>query len=580
MPQTAEQLLDTLIQSPLLGASEREALARAELGEAGKALTTEKLIQSLLKREWLTRFQARALQAGRARELFVGEYVLTDLIGVGGMGSVFAAAHGMTRERLAVKVLSPIFKHDAGMRARFRIEARAGLAVRHPNLLRTFAIGTTDDVFGEMDYMVMELFEGIALHELLSVHGPLLWSMAADMMLQAAQGLRSLHEMGVVHRDVKPDNLLVNAQGHVKLIDYGLALAAEALKGGKVVEEGEEFALTMLFGHDCLGTPDYMPPEQAQDSLAATAASDVYALGCTFYSALTGRRPYVEPNKVALLKAHAEQPVPVVLDRAPQVPAEVSDIAGRMMAKSPGDRFQSMDEVISALAPLAVRQPVRFKFEQLLSARRQLVERRSSIARMQAEGRSKTSIRGGVLAQHIDTNISAETAVDNRAVGASGGDRRTAPAIAASVAAKCAADAIAAYNDGRDASEPARAKLVFSNGSEIAIRQMHFLIGRDRECDLCIPAGDLSAQHCSLAEVGDRWTIRDLNSRNGTRVNGQLVTEQTLKSGDGVMLGGSTGFRFVETEGGLAGGLRALIVVGIVALVAVLAGALMWLISR
>jgi serine/threonine protein kinase len=547
MQTTTCHLLDHLQRGRVLTAAQWDSLQTATAeSETTESLTSEDLADRLIARGWLTRFQSQRLLEGRARELQVGPYVLTDLIGVGGIGSVYAAVHAETREAVAVKVLSRDYKQDAGMRARFRIEARAGGRVEHPNLVRTLDWGTTDDVFGEMDYMAMELFPGIALHELLSVHGPLLWSTACDMLVQAAAGLQHLHELGLIHRDIKPDNLLVDRTGRVKVIDYGLALAAEALCGGKGVEDGEEFALTMLFGQDCLGTPDYMPPEQARDSLTVGPAADVYGLGCTFFTALTGRRPFQGPNKAGLIAAHTSQPVPRVRDVAPRLPKEIDDVVARMMAKNPAERFQSMDGVILALTSYAIRQPVRFKYEELLTARAQLAARKSSIAKLSATGRSQSSIRGGILARYIDTKLAAETDIEGVTAVTHRKVLPTAPAPPVATAAEAAAGAIAAYTQEAPAVPASKRLLEFSNGFDVPIEKRQFTIGRSDQCDLSISAGDLSAQHCRLEEIGDDWLLRDLGSRNGTRVNGERVTEAVLKPGDRVTLGSATSFTLVD----------------------------------
>lgn len=537
MLQVTSQFVEHLLRGQILRADRQAAL---QGGAIPLDAPPEELARRLVQERWLTRFQAEQLLAGRFRELRIGPYVITDLIGVGGMGAVYAAEHVETRQSAAVKVLSALFKQDAGMRTRFRLEARAGQMVDHPNLVKTLAYGVTDDVFGEMDYMVMELFRGIALHELLSLHGPLTWSLACDIAVQAAAGLQHLHERGLIHRDVKPDNLLMDNAGRVKLIDYGLALTREAVRGGKVVEDGEEFSLTMLFGHDCLGTPDYMAPEQAADSVAADLPSDVYALGCTLFTMLTGRRPYQAATKQQLLEAHRTQPTPRLSQMLPTIPPGLDAAVARMMAKSPQERFASMEEVVLAIAPYAARQPVRFQYEELLQARRRLAERRSSIARLAASGRSASSVRQAVLAQHVETGVATETLVEG-IPGRPG--RPAAPALPAVSAAESAASAFAAYTAEPSSADPVRAVLTFPNGLVVPIRGIQFTLGRGRDNDLVLPVADLSTRHCSLTFDGERWILKD-ESRNGVRVNGRRVKETLLASGDVVALAGSTQFRF------------------------------------
>src|SRR5690606_20168453 len=158
------------------------------------------------------------------------------------------------------------------------------------------------------DYASMELFEGIALHELVGIMGPIPVNAACEIACQAADALSYLHAQGMVHRDVKPDNVLVDRTGAVKIIDFGLTLISDA--SDEEPAEGEEFSLAMIFGHDCLGTPDYMPPEQADDSREVDARADIYGLGCTLFVALTAKRPFTGKSGSELIQQHRTQPPP------------------------------------------------------------------------------------------------------------------------------------------------------------------------------------------------------------------------------------------------------------------------------
>ncbi len=539
MQASTSQWFHHLLRSGVLS-EERQSRLRAALARRDDA-TPEQVASELIARGWLTRFQADQIALGRFRELHVGDYLLTDLIGVGGMGAVYAAVDQRTGERAAVKVLSSDFKYDAGMRARFRLEAQSGLGLSHPNLLRTLESGTTDDVFGEMDYVAMELFEGIALHELLSLHGPLPVAMACDVVAQAAAGCAHLHSLGVVHRDIKPDNLLIDTSGHVKLIDYGLALNDSTVGESTTSETGAEFSLAMLFGHECLGTPDYMAPEQAASSLNAGPSADIYGLGCTLYMLLTGKRPFTG-TKQELAEAHRTQTDPPVTDLNPKVPPQVARIVDSMMQKSPDDRPASMVAVKEALDPFAERLPVRFEFEKLLRARRKLAERKSSIARSRSRGQSLTAIRAGVLASHVETGVGAETAIEGEPYGQQRRSR-TAPTMPATSAAEEAADLISRYESAEEGNEPL-ARLTFPDGSSVPVTRASWWIGRSPDCDLHLKVPDLSARHCNLVFDGERWILRDNDSRNGVRVNGRPVGEVQLQPGDGISLGGLTHFRF------------------------------------
>jgi serine/threonine-protein kinase len=311
----------------------------------------------------LSRFQAEELLRGNFRRLRIGKFILQDVVGFGGMGNVYRVRDTEEHRVAALKVLSKRFQHDKGMRARFRLEAEAGLLLDHPHLVRTLGFGETQELYGEVDYMVMEFFEGIALHEVVSVYGLIKYDSVCDMACQAAAGLEQMHKQDLIHRDVKPDNVLVGHDGTVKLVDFGLALADKRALD-------DEFSLSMIFGHDGLGTLDYMAPEQSYDSMTVDPRADVYGLGCTLFAVITGRRPFPYPQRSQVLAGHRTEAPPSVLERAPHVPIELASLIQKMMAKKPEDRFPSMSAVQEALTPFAKRRPIPFDFPAILNRRR------------------------------------------------------------------------------------------------------------------------------------------------------------------------------------------------------------------
>lgn len=359
MTQLTQSFWDLLSRSRILS-DERCWQARgANPGLDGLAAARKLVADGVL-----TKFQAEEILNGRWRRLRVGDFVLRDILGYGGMGTAYVAVNRATREMVAIKLLGEQHKHDAGMRARFQMEGRAGMELIHPNLVRTLELGVIQDLYGETDFMVMDLFPGVTLLEgIFFSGGPLKPDAACDVIVQAAAGLGYLHHNQMIHRDVKPDNILIDAEGNVKLLDFGLTLADKS-------SNEDEFSLSMIFGHDCLGTADYIPPEQAVDSFHVDCRADVYSLGCTLFVALTGKRPFPFQRRIDTIRAHQSAPRPRIDAFNPAVPTEIVDYAQRMMAVNASDRPRDMSEVITFLTPFARRRRWAFSFRDVLATRR------------------------------------------------------------------------------------------------------------------------------------------------------------------------------------------------------------------
>ena len=251
-------------------------------------------------------------------------YVLESRIATGGMGEVWSARDTVLDRSVAVKVLKTEYADDALFRARFETEARHAAALQHPGIASVFDYGASsldDGSATTRPYLVMELVEGQPLSALLRPSAPLDAAVAQQLLAQAAEALGVAHAAGIVHRDVKPANLLVTPDRRVKVTDFGIARAAE---GMALTQTGE-----------VMGTPAYISPEQAEGG-TATAASDVYSLGVVAFECLAGRKPFTADTPVATAVAHLRNPVPELPDH---VPAALAAIVRRALAKSPADRY-------------------------------------------------------------------------------------------------------------------------------------------------------------------------------------------------------------------------------------------------
>ncbi|MBI1313010.1 protein kinase [bacterium] len=300
----------------------------------------------LVEQNLITDWQASKLLRGKHKGFSLGKYRLLKLLGKGGMSSVYLAEHTLMRRRCALKVLPIGRVDDSSWLARFHREAQAIAALDHPNIVRAYDIDHEEDGDRNIHFLVMEYVDGRSIQEIVLEDGPLSLDHAADYFRQAALGLEHAHRAGLVHRDVKPGNLLVDQSGVVKVLDLGLALFSEVV---------EETPLTVAHDERVLGTADYLSPEQALDSHTVDARADVYSLGCSIYFGLTGRPPFKDGSLAQRLMAHQLKDAPAIGKFRPEMEQTESGraftaIIRRMMARDPAERFQTMSDVAAALA--------------------------------------------------------------------------------------------------------------------------------------------------------------------------------------------------------------------------------------
>jgi serine/threonine protein kinase len=340
MAVTLEQFRENLVKSGLFTAEELAAFQQG-LAPEKRAKDVKGLARELVQAKRLTKYQAAAIYQGKTRGLVLGEYVILDKIASGGMGQVFKAEHRRMKRLAAIKLLpaSSMDSPDAVRRFYREVEAAAHLA--HPNIVTAYDASEHDGVH----YLAMEYVPGEDLGRIVKQHGPLAVAWAVDYVIQAARGLEYAHSRGIVHRDVKPGNLLLDVEGTIKILDMGLA---RLNKSGLGQPEGAA-ASEITDADRVMGTVDYMSPEQAEDTRGADHRSDVYSLGCTLYRLLIGRPPYAGSTPMKKLLAHRDAPIPSLSAARPDLPEELDAVFQKMVAKKAKDRYQSMGEVIAAL---------------------------------------------------------------------------------------------------------------------------------------------------------------------------------------------------------------------------------------
>ncbi len=344
-PVTIDELLDLSQKSGIL---DRKGLDEyLERLRAGPDAPTgpQGLADVLVRDGLLTRFQADQLLRGKWRNFLVGnKYKLLQRIGEGGMGTVWLCEHVRLRRRVALKVLPPAHTKDPSALERFHREGRAVAQLDHPNIVK---VHDSDDD-GKTHYLVMEYVEGSSLQDIIKRKGPMDVLRACHYVFQACLGLQHAHEAGIVHRDVKPGNLLLDRTGTVKLLDMGLA---------RIFHDPGDNLTRDYDAHSILGTADYLSPEQALNSHGVDHRTDLYSLGMTFYYLLVGRAPFADGTLNQKLIWHQIRNPPPVTSLRPDVPPGLAAVLDRLTAKDPGERFQTAAEAAQALAPF-VQAPV------------------------------------------------------------------------------------------------------------------------------------------------------------------------------------------------------------------------------
>jgi eukaryotic-like serine/threonine-protein kinase len=338
---SADEFMQTLLSAQVI--SRDDATKFWDATSAANAPASQ-VAGDLVEANYLTRFQADA--ALQRHRLALGNYILLDELGKGGMGQVYRARHRRMDRIVALKILSPEAMHSPDATDRFHREVKTIARLSHPNIVTAHDADESDG----LHFLVMEYVAGRDLGVLVRRQGPLAVDQALKAVIQAATGLQYVHEQGVIHRDVKPSNLLADRRGVIKILDLGLARITTPRAVLHGISHGSITSRDMV-----MGTLDYMAPEQAEDSSAVDHRVDIYGLGCTLYYLLGGGVVYPAETAVQSILAHRETPIPPLRKLRDDIPDELDASFARMIAKKAEDRHEAMSQVVEDLRSCLVK---------------------------------------------------------------------------------------------------------------------------------------------------------------------------------------------------------------------------------
>jgi serine/threonine protein kinase len=346
--------VDMLMTSRILSADQIHTVTKELLTRIRDA---RGLAKELMQRGWLTVFQVNQIFQGHCRDLVLGPYRILDVLGEGGVATVYRAWHTNRKQVVALKtVRKELLAHPEVVR-QFQQETKTIASLSHPNIVQTLEA----DCINGTHFLAMEFIEGIDLNKLVRLSGPLPIAQACDYIRQGALGLQHAHERCLVHRDIKPANLFlvspgqgdadakraVPLGGQIKILDWGLAdmrLPAAT---------GQQEAANTLMREETIGTADYLAPEQAVDATKVDIRADIYSLGCSFYYLLTGQPPFAGGSLLQKLLKHREAEPPPIQSKRADLPPGLWQLLLKMLAKKPEERYRTPASVAAGLSSFA-----------------------------------------------------------------------------------------------------------------------------------------------------------------------------------------------------------------------------------
>ena len=335
-----------------------DALPPSAQQEIKQCTSADALLSKLAQLELLTEYQAVRIKAGTTFGLVLGNYRILDRLGAGGMGIVFRGEHQLLRRAVAIKVLPVSRDQDERLLQRFLSEMRVVARLQHPNIVAAMDAGyrpSPNPHTLALYYLVMEYVPGLSLERYVETHERVAPAQACNFIYQVAAALTEAHKYRLIHRDIKPPNIMITPDGIAKLLDFGLA---------------RNFRNNLTEPGTMLGTLEYIAPEQAEDASAVDIRTDIYSLGGTLFWCLTGRPPFMPQGNIAEeLAKRLTEPPPSVRDFRPEIPAALDAVIRRMMAIEPADRYTDPQAVLEALAPFFQDPPPRHRSQWALAMR-------------------------------------------------------------------------------------------------------------------------------------------------------------------------------------------------------------------